>query len=219
MTPLKSRILLADDHAVVRRGLRLVLESEPDLQVVAEVGDGAEAVQRALADDVDLAILDVSMPRMTGLQAARELRQRRPDVRVLILSMHDTEQYLYEALRAGASGYVLKSVADRDLVEACRATMRGEPFLYPGAVTALIRDYLDRARGDDGPVRDDPLTPRESEVVKLIAESYSSRQIAATLVISEKTVERHRANILDKLGLGDRVALTRYAIRRGLIEP
>jgi DNA-binding NarL/FixJ family response regulator len=218
VVPLKTRILLADDHVVVRRGLRLVLDSEPDLEVVAEVSDGAEAVQRALAGDVHLAILDISMPRMTGLQATREITQRAPDVRVLILSMHDSEKYLYEALRAGASGYVLKSVADRDLVESCRATMRGEPFLYPGAITSLIRDYLDRVR-DGEATREDPLSPRENEIVKLIAESYSSRQIAEALVISEKTVERHRSNIFAKLGMNDRVALARYAIRRGLIEP
>ena len=217
MTPLKTRILLADDHAVVRRGLRLVLESEPDLQVVAEVGDGAEAVERAMSEDVDLAILDVTMPRMTGLHAASELHRRRPDLRVLILSMHDNEQYLFEALKAGASGYVLKSVADRDLVEACRATMRGEPFLYPGAINALIKDFLERARA--GQDVSDPLSPRETEIVKLIAEGHTGRQIAEALVISEKTVERHRSNILEKLGMRDRVELTRYAIRRGLIEP
>jgi len=217
VTPLKTRILLADDHAVVRRGLRLVLESEPDLEVVAEVGDGAEAVERALSDDVDLAILDVTMPRMTGLHAASELHRRRPELRVLILSMHDNEQYLFEALKAGASGYVLKSVADRDLVEACRATMRGEPFLYPGAINALIKDFLDRARA--GQDVGDPLSPRETEIVKLIAEGHTGRQIAEALVISEKTVERHRSNILEKLGMRDRVELTRYAIRRGLIEP
>jgi DNA-binding NarL/FixJ family response regulator len=218
MGALTTRILLADDHTVVRRGLRLVLEAEPDLEVVAEAADGAEAVQRAASGDVDLAVLDVAMPRMTGLQATREIRRRAPDVRVLILSMHDNEQYLYEALRAGASGYVLKTVADRDLVEACRATVRGDPFLYPGAVNTLIRDFLDRTHaGEEG--REDPLTPREQEVVKLIAESYSSKDIARELVISEKTVERHRANILEKLGMNDRVQLTRYAIRRGLIEP
>jgi len=217
VTPLKTRILLADDHAVVRRGLRLVLESEPDLQVVAEVGDGAEAVERSMEDDVDLAILDVTMPRMTGLHAAAELHRRRPELRVLILSMHDNEQYLFEALKAGASGYVLKSVADRDLVEACRATMRGEPFLYPGAINALIKDFLQRAHA--GQDVGDPLSPRETEIVKLIAEGHTGRQIAEALVISEKTVERHRSNILDKLGMRDRVELTRYAIRRGLIEP
>ena len=218
MVPLTTRILLADDHTVVRQGLRFILDSEPDLEVVAEASNGNEAVARALKDDIDLAILDITMPRMSGLRAAHELSRRRPELRVLILSMHDSEQYLYEALRAGAAGYVLKSVADRDLVEACRAAMRGEPFLYPGAVRALIRDYLDRARAGE-PLREDPLTPREVEIVQLIAESHTSRDIAELLTISEKTVERHRANILEKLGLRDRVELTRYAIRRGLVEP
>jgi DNA-binding NarL/FixJ family response regulator len=218
VSALSIRILLADDHAVVRHGLRLVLESEPDLRVVAEAGDGAEAVRRALADDVDLAILDVSMPRMTGLQAAAELTRRRPELRVLILSMHASERYLFEALRAGASGYVVKTVADRDLVEACRATMRGEPFLYPGAVRALMRTYLEQARRGETP-REDPLTARETEIVKLIAEARTSRAIAEELQISEKTVERHRTNILAKLGMHDRVELVRYAIRRGLVQP
>jgi DNA-binding NarL/FixJ family response regulator len=215
--PLTTRILLADDHAVVRRGLRLVLDGEPDLQVVAEAGDGAEAVERALHDDVHLAVLDVTMPRMTGIQAAREISRRRPDVRTLILSMHDNEQYLFEALRAGASGYVLKSAADRDLVEACRAAMRGQPFLYPAAVAALVRDHLERA--SEGRASAEVLTPRELEILKLIAEAHTSKEIADTLVISVKTVERHRANILEKLGMRDRVELTRYAIKRGLVEP
>jgi DNA-binding NarL/FixJ family response regulator len=217
MTPLKTRILLADDHAMVRRGLRMVLDAEPDLHVAAETGDGAEAVARALHDDIDLAILDITMPRMTGLQAARELHRRRPELRILILSMHENEQYLYEALKAGASGYVVKKLADRELVEACRATMRGEPFLYPAEVSAVIRDHLRNAL--DGEQLRDPLTPRETEVIKLVAESYTNKQIADALVISEKTVERHRANILEKLGMRDRVQLTRYAIRRGLLEP
>jgi DNA-binding NarL/FixJ family response regulator len=217
-TPLKTRILLADDHAVVRKGLRMILDAEPDLEVVAEASDGSEALERGLGEEVNLAILDVSMPRLTGIQAARELARRRSDLRILILSMHDSERYFFEALRAGASGYVLKAAADRDLVEACRATMRGESFLYPDAVTALIRDYLERARDGDLPP-DDPLTPRESEIVKLIAEGHSSKEIAGLLVISDKTVERHRANMLEKLGLRDRVDLTRYAIRRGLVEP
>ena len=217
-TPLKIRILLADDHAVVRRGLKLVLDAEADLEVVAEASDGAEAVDLASPQDVDLAILDVTMPRLTGIQAARRIAQHKPELRMLILSMHDNEGYFFEALRAGASGYVLKSVADRDLVEACRATMRGEPFIYPGAVKALVRDYLARvANGEEIP--EDPLTSRESEIVKLIAEGHISREIAELLVISEKTVERHRANILDKLGMRDRVDLTRYAIRRGLVQP
>ena len=218
MTPLQTRVLLADDHAVVRAGLRMILNAEADLQVVAEVGDGAQAVTRGLADDVDLAILDISMPRMTGLQATRELLRLKPSLRVLILSMHEGEQYLYEALKAGASGYVLKSVADRDIVEACRAAMRGEPFLYPAALSALMRDYLDRVKHGEV-AADDPLTPRELEVVKLIAEGHTSEEIAATLFISQKTVEHHRAHILEKLQMRNRVELTRYAIRRGLVEP
>ncbi len=216
-TPLKTRVLLADDHAIVRSGLRAVLEDEADIEVVAEAADGIEAVDKAMSDEVDLAILDVSMPRLTGLQATAELHRRRRDLRVLILSVHDNEQYFFEALKAGASGYVLKSAANRDLVAACRAAMRGEPFLYPKAVTALIREYLEQAGA--GEAMDDPLTPRELQVVKLIAEGYSSAEIAAELVISRKTVDHHRANILEKLGIRNVAELTRYAIRRGLLEP
>jgi DNA-binding NarL/FixJ family response regulator len=220
MTPLISRILLADDHAVVRAGLRLVLDGEPDLRVVAEVADGAEAVEQALGGDLelDLAILDVAMPRLTGLQAAAELSRRAPGLRILMLSMHDNEQYLFEALKAGASGYVLKTAADRDLVEAVRAAMRGESFLYPAAITALVRDYFERASaGEDAP--EDPLTARELQVLKLIAEAHTNDQIALELQIARRTVERHRANILAKLHMRDRVELTRYAIRRGLVQP
>lgn len=217
-TPLRTRVLLADDHAVVRSGLRAILDREADMQVVAEAADGAEAIETALANDVDLAVLDVSMPLLTGLQATAELHVRRPGMRVLILSVHDSEQYFFEALKAGASGYVLKTAANRDLVAACRACMRGEPFLYPGAVTALIRDYLERARrGEASP--EEPLTPRELQVVKLIAEGYTSDEIAHLLMISKKTVDHHRANILEKLGIRNVAELTRYAIRRGLVEP
>jgi DNA-binding NarL/FixJ family response regulator len=216
-TPLKIRVLLADDHEVVRSGLRMVLEAQSDIEVVAEAGDGAQALERALAEEIDLSVLDVSMPRMTGLQAAAELHRRRPQLRILMLSMHDNEQYFFEALKAGASGYVLKTAANRDLVEACRACMRGEAFLYPPAVATLVRDYLEGARIGEAPP-EDPLTARELEVVKLIAEGHTSEEIAAELVLSKKTVERHRANVLDKLGMRNRVDLTRYAIRRGLVE-
>jgi DNA-binding NarL/FixJ family response regulator len=216
--PETTRILLADDHALVRRGVRLILDGEPDLSVVAEAGDGAEAIEMARANEPDLAILDIAMPRLTGLQAARELSRIQPKLRILILTMYDNEQFFFEALRAGASGYVLKSVADRDLVQACHAAMRDEPFLYPGAVNALIRNYLDRVRqGESVPAK--AITDREEEVLKLVAEGHSSKQIADILYISVKTVERHRANMLQKLGLKDRLELTRYAIRAGLIEP
>lgn len=212
-----TRILLADDHALVRRGVRLILDYEPDLTVVAEASDGAEAIEQARACRPDLAILDIAMPRLTGLQAARELARTMPQLRILMLTMYDNEQFFFEALKAGASGYVLKSVADRDLVAACRAAVRGEPFLYPGAVNALIRDYLERARRGEPPAR--AITEREEEILKLVAEGHTSKQIADLLFISTKTVERHRANLLAKLGLRDRVELTRYAIRAGLIEP
>jgi len=208
-------VLVADDHQIVRRGMSLVLDAAPDLHVVAEASDGIEAVNRALENDIDLAVLDVAMPRRSGLQAARELSRQRPELRVLMLSMHDVEAYCFEALRAGASGYVLKTVADRDLVEACRAAMRGEPFLYPPTIRTLMRAYLDDPERELG----SPLSPREEEVTKLVAESHSTDQIAQLLQISPKTVERHRENILAKLGMSDRIQLTRWAIRHGLVEP
>jgi DNA-binding NarL/FixJ family response regulator len=215
--PLVTRILIADDHPIVRSGLKSILDAEPDLQVVAEAADGPEAVRHGLSADVDLAILDVSMPKLTGIQAAAELHKRRPELKLLMLSMYDSEQFLFESLRAGASGYVLKSDADNDIVDACRRTMRGQSFLYPAAVATLVRDYVEQPRPHDKPF--DVLTPRELQVLKLIAEAHTSKEIAKELVISVKTVERHRQNILDKLGMSDRVELTRYAIRRGLIQP
>jgi len=214
VSPLRTiGILLADDHAVVRRGLRLVLESEPDFRVVGEAGDGVEAVRRGVREDVDLAILDITMPGMTGIQAAQELAGLRPRLRILILSMHDNEQYFLEALRAGASGYVLKSVADHDLINACRSAMRGEAFVYPDTERALLRRAL-----DDGPAASE-LTARESQILALVADGHTSREIADMLVISPRTVERHRENLRHKLGLRNRVDLTRYAIRSGLIQP
>jgi len=215
MVPLRARILLADDHAVVRRGLRLVLDAAPDLEVVAEAADGVEAVEIGLQERLDLAVLDVAMPRRTGLQAAWELSRQRPDLRLLMLSMHEGELYCLQALKAGACGYVLKSDADRDLIEACRAALRGETFLYPPTVRALLQAWLD----DPSRAPANPLTAREEEVVKLVAESYTSDEIGQVLHIARRTVERHRENVMAKLGLRDRVQLTRYAIRQGLIEP
>jgi|SRR5579884_124437 len=209
------RILVADDHGIVRSGIRLLLERQPGLEVVAEAADGIEAVERALSARPNLCILDVGMPRMTGLQAAREIRSHVPDARVLMLSMHDDERYLFEALKAGASGYVLKREADQDLVEAVRAVARGEAFLTNAAERSIIRQWMEEGR--EGPT--EPLTPREEEVVKLIAEAHTNAQIAEILHLAEKTVESHRANVLRKLGMRDRVELVRYAIRRGLVEP
>jgi DNA-binding NarL/FixJ family response regulator len=209
------RILIADDHGIVRSGLRLLLDRQADMEVIAEAADGVEAVELALRERPDLCILDVGMPRLTGLQATREIKAQAPDVRVLMLSMHRDERYLFEALKAGASGYVLKAEADQDLVEAARSVDRGEAFLTNAAERSLIRDWM--SSDEEGPR--EPLTPREQEVVKLIAEAHTNAQIAEVLHLSEKTVESHRANVLRKLGMRDRVELVRYAIRRGLVEP
>jgi len=209
------RILIADDHGIVRSGLRLLLETQPDMEVVAEASDGVEAVEIALRERPDICILDVAMPRMTGLQATREIKAHSPDITVLMLSMHSDERYLFEALKAGASGYVLKAEADQALVEATRAIGRGEAFLTNAAERSMIRAWMED--GSQGPR--EPLTPREQEVVKLIAEAHTNVQIAEILHLSEKTVESHRANVLRKLGMRDRVELVRYAIRRGLVEP
>ena len=209
------RVLIADDHGIVRSGLSLLLQSQPDMEVVAEASDGVEAVESAIRERPDVCILDVAMPRMTGLQATREIKAHIPDTAVLMLSMHADERYLFEALKAGASGYVLKAEADQDLVEAARAVGRGEAFLTNAAERSLIREWM--RDGASGPR--EPLSPREQEVVKLIAEAHTNRQIADVLKVSEKTVESHRANVLQKLGMRDRVELVRYAIRRGLVEP
>jgi len=210
------RVLIADDHGIVRSGLRLLLERQPDIEVIAEAADGAEAREIAVRERPDLAILDVRMPKLTGLQVTRELKKQAPEVSVLILSMHDDERYLFEALKAGASGYVLKTQADTDLMEAIRAVERGEPFLTPAAQQALIKDVLERGRQSED---EEELTPREEEIVKLVAEAHTTRQIAEILHLSEKTVGNHRGNAMRKLGMRDRVELVRYAIRRGLIEP
>lgn len=208
-------ILIADDHGVVRGGLRLLLERQPDMEVVGEAADGAEAVEQALALRPDVCIFDVSMPKRTGIQATREVKAHAPEIAVLILSMHDDERYLFEALKAGAGGYVLKKQVDQDVVEAVRSIDRGESFLTNSGQRALVREWLE----DDsaGPV--EPLTPREQEVLKLIAEAHTNKQIGDVLNLAEKTVESHRANLLRKLGMRDRVELVRYAIRRGLVEP
>src|SRR5262249_25302160 len=208
------RVLIADDHGIVRSGIRLLLERQPDIGAGREAADGVQARELEVGERPDLAILDVNMPKLTGLQATREIKQQAPEVSVLILSMHDDERYLFEALKAGASGYVLKAQADTDLLAAIRAVERGEPFLTPEAQRTLIKDVLER--GSSG---EEELTPREEEIGKLVAEANTTKQIAELLHLWEKTVETHRANAMRKLGMRDRVELVRYAIRRGLIEP
>jgi DNA-binding NarL/FixJ family response regulator len=209
------RVVIADDHGIVRSGLRMLIDRQRDMEVVAEAGDGVAALEHAQAHRPQVAVLDVSMPRMTGLQAAREIRSHVPDTRVLLLSMHDDERYFLEGLEAGAAGYVLKRAADTDLIGAVRTVAEGRTFLSDDAQRTLMDEWLEHG----SPEPDNRLTPRELEVVKLIAEAFTNRQIAETLKLSEKTVESHRANVLSKLGMRDRVELVRYAIRRGLVEP
>jgi DNA-binding NarL/FixJ family response regulator len=209
-------ILIADDHGIVRSGIRMLIDRQQGMRVVAEAEDGIEAVELAQTAKPDVAILDVSMPRMTGLQAAREIRGRVPDTSVLLLSMHDDERYFFDAVEVGAAGYVLKRSADTDLIDAIQAVARGEQFVSPVTERAVIKEWLESGRQDR---LEDPLTPRELDVVKLIAEAYTNKQIAEALHVSEKTVESHRGNVLSKLGMRDRVELVRYAIRRGLVEP
>jgi DNA-binding NarL/FixJ family response regulator len=209
------RVLIADDHGIVRSGLRMLIDRQLDMEVVAEADDGVAALEAAQSHRPDVAVLDVSMPRMTGLQAAREIRSHVPETRVLLLSMHDDDRYFLEGLASGATGYVLKRAADTDLIGAVRSVAGGRTFLSTDAQRDLMNEWLEGGRAEP----DDPLTPRELEVVKLIAEAHTNRQIAETLKLSEKTVESHRANVLSKLQMRDRVELVRYAIRRGLVEP
>ena len=209
------RVLIADDHGVVRSGLTLLIDRQVDMQVAAEAEDGIEAVERALQARPDVAVLDVSMPRLTGLHAARQIRDHAENIQVLMLSMHDDEAYFFDALEAGASGYVSKRGADSDLIDAIRTVAGGRTFLNSRTQSALMRRWLE----DGTTARPDELTPRELEVTKLIAEAYTNRQIAEALGLSEKTVESHRGHVLAKLGMRDRVELVRYAIRAGLVEP
>lgn len=209
------RVLIADDHGIVRSGLTMLIDRQADMHVASEAEDGIEAVERALADRPDVAVLDVSMPRMTGLHAARQIRQQAGEVQVLMLSMHEDDAYFFDALEAGASGYVSKRAADGSLIDAIRTVARGDTFLTSHTQQTLLQQWLEDGRTEPR----DALTPRELEVVKLIAEANTNRQIAEALNLSEKTVESHRANLLSKLGMSDRVELVRYAIRRGLVEP
>ena len=215
-TPLKTRVLLADDHTVVRSGLRMVLDAQPDIQVVAEAGDGAEAVQKALSPDVDLAILDVAMPRMTGLQAVAELHRRRPDLRLLILSMYDDERYFFEALKAGASGYVLKDAAFTELLAGIHSVMEGRRYLSPPLTELVMEDYVRRASGQSTGTELDKLSAREREILQLVAEGRSSAQVANMVHISVRTVDTHRYNVMQKLGIHSIAGLTKFAIAHGL---
>lgn len=216
---LRTRILIAEDHAIVREGIRMILDAEPDFEVVGETKDGEEAIQLARTLRPDVVVMDISMPRMTGVEATREIKRMLPDTDILILTMHEEESYVFQLLQLGASGYVLKRAAAADLVEAVRAAARGEAFLYPSVARSVVQDYLDRLRTGEGSERYDGLTEREREILVLLAEGLTNAQIADRLYISVKTVQTHRSHIMEKLDLHDRSLLVRYAVRKGLIQP
>jgi len=216
----RVRVVIVDDHAIVREGVRMILAAHADIQVVAEADTGVQAIALVESVHPDVVVMDLSMPGMNGIEATRQIRERMPDVRVLALTMHEDEHYVFQLLRAGASGYVLKRGAATDLVDAVRAASRGEAFLYPSVARTVVQDYLRRLdSGEAERRRFDGLTTREREVLALIAEGLTNQGIASRLYISIKTVQTHRAHIFEKLGLHDRTELVRYAIRKGLIEP
>jgi DNA-binding NarL/FixJ family response regulator len=214
----RIRILLADDHAVLRAGLRALLSAEPDMEVVGEAGDGQETVRQAEALRPDVIVMDIAMPGGGGLQATRAIRALGLPSKVLILTMHAEEQYLLPVIEAGGSGYVLKTGADSDLIEAIRVVSRDEVFLYPSAAKLLLSKYLERTEADEAAAYDG-LTPREREVLRLTAEGYTAQEIAERLVISPKTVDTYRQRVMEKLNLHHRSELVKYALRKGLLQP
>jgi len=214
----KIRILVADDHTVIRRGIVGLLNAQPDMEVIDEAGTGREAVTKAEAAAPDVVLMDVAMPELNGLGATRIIKEQSPGVQVLILTMHDREDYLFQALRAGASGYVLKGADIEDLLTAVRSVARGDVYLYPQVARGLVGDYLRRVQSGEAGASFDGLTDREQEILQLIAEGKTAAQIAEDLHISPHTVQSHRDSIMAKLDLHNRAALIRYAIRRGLVE-
>jgi DNA-binding NarL/FixJ family response regulator len=217
-TRARIKVLLADDHAIVREGVRLCLEGMGDIDVVGEAEDGHQAVRLVGQLAPDVAVLDVTMPRLNGIEALRQIRRDHPKTRVVMLSMHDNEAYVTQALQAGASGYVLKRTAATELAAAIRAANSGDVYLHPGVAKRVV-DYLQRLGPDDAtPVPHDRLTPREREVLQLAAEGLTTREIAEQLVVSTKTAEHHRASAMAKLNLHSQTELVKYAIRTGLIE-
>lgn len=215
----KIRVLLADDHGVLRAGLRALINAEADMVVVGEAADGREALEQARTLRPDVIVMDISMPVMDGLEATRLIRQEALDCQVIMLTVHAEEEYLFQTLQAGGSGYVLKSAADTDLMEAIRKAHKGEVFLYPSAVKKLLGEYLKGVSASEEARHQERLTAREREVLKLTAEGFTNQEIAEKLVISPKTVDTYRQRIMEKLNLHHRSELVRYALRSGLLTP
>ena len=217
------RLLLVDDHEVVRTGLRMLLENQIDMAIVAEAGSGQEALEVVEECDPDLVVMDLTLPDISGIEVTRRIKQRHPDLAVVALTIHEDEQHFFEMLQAGASGYVPKRAAPEDLLSAIRAAHAGQIYIYPSLTRALVSDYLERARSHSDQEQVDSemgaLTAREQEVLELLAEGYSNDEIAERLVISRHTVARHRENLMRKLGLHSRSELVKFAIRQGIINP
>ncbi len=212
------RLLVADDHTLIRQGIVGLLGAQPDMEVIGEAGSGEEAVRKTIRTSPDIILMDIGMPGINGLDATREIKQRAPKVRVLILTMHDREDYLFQALRAGAAGYVLKGADIQDLLSAIRSVYRGEVYLYPTMTKKLLADYLRRVESGEDLVEYDSLTDREREVLRLIAQGKTLPEIAQHLYLSPHTVQTHRDHIMKKLDLHNKAALIKYAIRKGLVD-
>ncbi len=211
-------ILLADDHTILRAGLRMMLNAQPDFEVVGEAQDGRQAIQEAQKLQPDVILMDITMPDMNGIEATRQIKKLLPETKVLILTMHEHDEYVFQALRAGASGYMLKEAADTDLISALRVIQNGQFYLSPTAQSVMVGDYLQRVRTGEEKDSYSSLTEREREILKLVAEGYTNNQIAERLIISPKTVDTHRTHVMDKLNLHSRAELVKYAMRRGLLE-
>ncbi len=214
----KIRVLVADDHLLLREGIRSLLAKVPDIEIVGEAGDGEEAVAKAEQLKPDVVLMDITMPRLGGLEASRLIRQKEPNTRVLILTMHETDQYLRGMLEAGVSGYLLKTTATSDLILAIRAVHQGDVYLYPSIARMLVADYLKRVKSGKDRIIYDGLTAREREILMHIADDRKNKEIADLLKISVRTVQTHRSNLMDKLGAHDRTELVKYAIRKGIID-
>jgi two-component system response regulator NreC len=215
---MKIRILLADDHTILRAGLKMMLNAQPDMEVIGEAQDGRQAIHEALRHQPDVVLMDITMPDINGIEATRQIKRMLPDVKVLVLTMHENDEYVFQALRAGASGYILKEAADTELITALHVVQTGQFYLSPTAQSIIVGDYLQRVRTGEEKDSYSTLTEREREILKLVAEGYTNNQIAERLVISPKTVDTHRTHVMDKLNLHSRSELVKYAMRRGLLE-